>query len=106
MTQQLNSGHYHELADRLNLINNLIEESICEHPALMKKQKWQDAVTKIQSNISKLYQKVGSKMCDESEDFENRVKAEVEKRMHIRSAVVDIYNKQQSDLVKLKDDPQ
>lgn len=59
---KLNKGHYHELADRLHVSQNNLEDNIGNHPVMTKKKKWKKKFNKAQAILGELYQKAGAKM--------------------------------------------
>lgn len=51
--------HYHELMDRCHVIENAIQENLCEHPAITDKQRRK--LEKAQMLIGEVYQWAGRK---------------------------------------------
>lgn len=58
---KLDEFHYHEALDRMNLMCDIIEESVVHHPVIDKHGNLKKKVLKAQQLLSEVYQEIGSK---------------------------------------------
>lgn len=80
MPAELNQRHFDELCAKLDLVDTIITH-IADLPALQTKKKWVEAIIRIQDDISYLYDKVGTKGTNYAEMVEERVVAEIGRRL-------------------------
>lgn len=57
---EINDGHYHEVMDRLHVVNCTIEDHIITHPLTDSLPEVKKLVEEAQSKLWKAYQLVGS----------------------------------------------
>lgn len=62
MSKKLNRSYYHEVADRISVIQDNIEDHLREHPAIRRSKKLKRAIDKVQFRLGKIYQKMASKV--------------------------------------------
>lgn len=59
MRERIDKFHYHEVMDRLHLINSMIDEFLLEHPAVIENKKIMKKITKASDKLSEAYQSIG-----------------------------------------------
>lgn len=59
MKNKIDKFHYHEVLDRLHLINTMIDEFLLEHPAVIENKKIMKKIEKASEKLSKAYQEIG-----------------------------------------------
>lgn len=67
----LDRFHYHELLDRTNTINIMIDQLLVDHPAVVVSKDTAAAVDSLISVAADLYQLVG-RVCSELDDKETK----------------------------------
>lgn len=59
---KINRGHYHEVADRIEVTRQNIVNNLREHALISKKKKYYKQIDKIESMLVDLYIQIGKKM--------------------------------------------
>jgi hypothetical protein len=58
---KLDKFHYHEVLDRLHVINTMIDEFLLEHPVVINNKKINKKIEKASELLSKTYQEIGGR---------------------------------------------
>ncbi len=61
MKNNINKGHWHEVADRTSIIQHNIEDFLAGNPAVKSNRKLRKIIEKAQKQLGKLYQESAKK---------------------------------------------
>lgn len=68
MKEQTDKFHYHEVLDRLHIINSMIDDLLLEHPAVIENKKIMKKITKASDKLSEAYQATGVIIMDKFDE--------------------------------------
>jgi hypothetical protein len=61
-TTKLNKGHYHEIIDRISVVQDIIEVTLRQHHVISIDAKALTEIDKIQLKLGKMYQKFSKRL--------------------------------------------
>ncbi len=59
--EKLDEFHWHEAADRTNMITSMMQDFLLDHPVFTQDQSLREKIKQAQSLLFKAYQEIGNK---------------------------------------------